>query len=98
MLAIDIGGTKFAAGLMTPRGVLLDRSRAEVERDHRVDHAGEQDQRPTDADHPPGRGDALLAADDRADRSRWRKSDFGSNGGSWPLAESSAWIIGSRRG
>jgi len=33
ILAVDIGGTKFAAGLMTPRGVLLDRSRVEVERD-----------------------------------------------------------------
>lgn len=33
ILAIDIGGTKFAAGLVTMRGKLLDRSRVEVERD-----------------------------------------------------------------
>jgi glucokinase len=33
ILAVDIGGTKFAAGLMTARGVLLDRSRVEVEPD-----------------------------------------------------------------
>ena len=33
ILAIDIGGTKFAAGLVTMRGELLDRSRVEVERD-----------------------------------------------------------------
>jgi len=30
VLAIDIGGTKFAAGLMTPKGGLLHRSRVEV--------------------------------------------------------------------
>jgi len=33
ILAIDIGATKFAAGLMTLRGELLDRSRVETERD-----------------------------------------------------------------
>jgi glucokinase len=33
ILAIDIGSTKFAAGLVTIRGELLDRSRVEVERD-----------------------------------------------------------------
>lgn len=33
ILAVDIGGTKFAAGVVTSRGVLLDRSRVEVERD-----------------------------------------------------------------
>jgi len=33
ILAIDIGGTKFAAGLVTVRGELLDRRRVEVERD-----------------------------------------------------------------
>jgi glucokinase len=33
VLAIDIGGTKFAAGLVTARGELIDRSRVEVERD-----------------------------------------------------------------
>ncbi len=33
VLAIDIGGTKFAAGLMTARGDLIARSRVEVERD-----------------------------------------------------------------
>jgi glucokinase len=33
VLAIDIGGTKFATGLMTFRGELLDRSRVDVERD-----------------------------------------------------------------
>ncbi|MDJ0770387.1 MAG: ROK family protein [Ilumatobacter sp.] len=33
ILAIDIGGTKFAAGLVTFRGELLDRSRVEVEAD-----------------------------------------------------------------
>ncbi len=33
VLAVDLGGTKFAAGLMTMRGELLDRSRVEVERD-----------------------------------------------------------------
>ena len=33
ILAIDIGATKVAAGLMTMRGELLDRSRAETERD-----------------------------------------------------------------
>jgi glucokinase len=33
ILAVDIGGTKFATGLMTARGVLLDRSRIEVEPD-----------------------------------------------------------------
>jgi glucokinase len=33
ILAIDVGGTKFAAGLMTSRGALLDRSRVEVEPD-----------------------------------------------------------------
>ncbi len=33
VLSIDIGGTKFAAGLMTARGELLARSRVEVERD-----------------------------------------------------------------
>jgi glucokinase len=33
ILAIDIGGTKFAAGLVTMRGELLDRSRVEVARD-----------------------------------------------------------------
>ncbi len=33
VLAIDIGGTKFAAGLVTARGELIDRSRVEVVRD-----------------------------------------------------------------
>jgi glucokinase len=33
VLAVDIGGSKFAAGLMTFRGELLDRSRIDVERD-----------------------------------------------------------------
>lgn len=33
ILAIDIGGTKFAAGLVTFRGELIDRSRVDVERD-----------------------------------------------------------------
>lgn len=33
ILAVDIGGTKFAAGLMTARGTLLDRSRVEAESD-----------------------------------------------------------------
>jgi glucokinase len=33
VLAIDIGGTKFAAGLMTARGEFLARARVEVERD-----------------------------------------------------------------
>jgi glucokinase len=33
VLAIDIGGTKFAAGLVTMRGELLDRARAPVEKD-----------------------------------------------------------------
>jgi glucokinase len=33
ILAIDVGGTKFAAGLVTMRGELLDRSRVEVEPD-----------------------------------------------------------------
>jgi glucokinase len=33
ILAVDIGGSKFASGLVTMRGTLLDRSRAEVERD-----------------------------------------------------------------
>lgn len=33
VLAIDIGGTKFAAGLVTARGELIDRSRVEVEKD-----------------------------------------------------------------
>jgi len=33
MLAIDIGGSKFAAGLVTMRGELLDRARVEVEAD-----------------------------------------------------------------
>jgi hypothetical protein len=33
ILAIDIGGTKFASGLVTYRGELLDRSRVEVEAD-----------------------------------------------------------------
>lgn len=33
MLAIDVGGTKFAAGLVTARGELIDRGRVEVERD-----------------------------------------------------------------
>ncbi|WP_420452626.1 ROK family protein [Ilumatobacter sp.] len=33
VLAIDIGGTKFAAGLVTARGELIDRGRVEVERD-----------------------------------------------------------------
>ena len=32
VLAVDIGGTKFAAGLVTARGELIDRSRVEVER------------------------------------------------------------------
>lgn len=33
ILAVDVGGTKFAAGLVTFRGELLDRSRVEVESD-----------------------------------------------------------------
>lgn len=33
ILAIDIGGAEFAAGLMTFRGALLDRSRVDIERD-----------------------------------------------------------------
>jgi len=33
VLAVDIGGTKFAAGLMTARGELVARARVEVERD-----------------------------------------------------------------
>ena len=33
VLGIDIGGTKFAAGLVTARGELIDRARVEVERD-----------------------------------------------------------------
>ncbi len=33
ILAVDIGGTKFAAGLVTARGELIARSRVEVERD-----------------------------------------------------------------
>jgi glucokinase len=33
VLAIDIGGTKFAAGLVTTKGELVDRGRVEVERD-----------------------------------------------------------------
>ncbi len=33
MLAVDIGGTKFAAGLVTARGELIARSRVDVERD-----------------------------------------------------------------
>jgi glucokinase len=33
MLAIDIGGTKFAAGIVTAKGELIDRARVEVERD-----------------------------------------------------------------
>lgn len=33
VLAIDIGGTKFAAGLVTAKGELIDRARVEVERD-----------------------------------------------------------------
>ena len=33
VLAVDIGGTKFAAGIVTRRGELLDRSRVAVERD-----------------------------------------------------------------
>ena len=33
VLAIDIGGTKFAAGLVTARGELIDRRRVPVERD-----------------------------------------------------------------
>jgi|GEM_PF-44213 len=33
VLAIDIGGTKFAAGLVTARGELIDRRRVEVEKD-----------------------------------------------------------------
>lgn len=33
ILAVDIGGTKFATGLMTFRGELIDRSRVEVESD-----------------------------------------------------------------
>ncbi|MGB3735006.1 MAG: ROK family protein [Ilumatobacter sp.] len=33
VLAVDIGGTKFAAGLVTARGELIDRARVEVERD-----------------------------------------------------------------
>ena len=32
VLAVDIGGTKFAAGLITARGELIDRARVEVER------------------------------------------------------------------
>jgi len=33
VLGIDIGGTKFAAGLVSPRGELIARARVEVERD-----------------------------------------------------------------
>lgn len=33
ILGVDIGGTKFAAGLMTMRGTLLDRNRVEVDPD-----------------------------------------------------------------
>jgi glucokinase len=33
VLAVDIGGTKFAAGLVTAQGELLDRARVDVERD-----------------------------------------------------------------
>ena len=33
VLAIDIGGTKFAAGLVTAKGELIDRARVDVERD-----------------------------------------------------------------
>jgi glucokinase len=33
ILAVDIGGTKFAAGLMTTRGELLERARVAVDRD-----------------------------------------------------------------
>lgn len=33
VLAVDLGGTKFAAGLLTARGELIDRARVEVERD-----------------------------------------------------------------
>ncbi len=33
VLAVDIGGTKFAAGLVTARGELIDRARVEVEQD-----------------------------------------------------------------
>lgn len=33
ILAIDIGGTKFASGLMTTRGELLDRTRVAIDRD-----------------------------------------------------------------
>ncbi|MEL6892018.1 MAG: ROK family protein [Actinomycetota bacterium] len=33
VMAIDIGGTKFAAGLVTARGELIDRARVEVPRD-----------------------------------------------------------------
>ena len=33
VLGVDIGGTKFAAGLVTPRGELIARARVEVERD-----------------------------------------------------------------
>lgn len=33
VLGVDIGGTKFAAGLITPRGELIGRARVEVERD-----------------------------------------------------------------
>ena len=33
VLAIDIGGTKFAAGIVNARGQLLDRARVELERD-----------------------------------------------------------------
>ena len=33
ILAVDIGGTKFATGLMTSRGALLDRSRVDLEPD-----------------------------------------------------------------
>jgi len=33
LLAVDLGGTKFATGLVTPRGELIDRSRVEVDHD-----------------------------------------------------------------
>jgi glucokinase len=33
VLAVDIGGTKFGAGLVTMRGELLDRARVEIDRD-----------------------------------------------------------------
>jgi glucokinase len=33
VLAVDVGGTKFAAGLVTPKGELIDRARVPVERD-----------------------------------------------------------------